>query len=57
MWNIAKHLRNITNSHIRHAKRDFVLNELKQNENIFFFFFGKVYCSSSRHTCSSRCVI
>ena len=33
MWNIAKHLRNITNSHIRHAKRDFVLNELKQNEN------------------------
>ena len=33
MWNIAKHLRNITNSHIRQAKRDFVLNELKQNEN------------------------
>ena len=23
----------------------------------FFFFFCKVYCSSSRHTCSSRCVI
>ena len=27
-WNIAKHLRNITNSNIRQAKRDFVLNEL-----------------------------
>ena len=33
LWNIAKHLRNLTNSNIRHAKRDFVLNELKQNEN------------------------
>ena len=33
MWNIAKHLRNITNSNIRHAKRDFVLHELKQNEH------------------------
>ena len=33
MWNIAKHLRNVTNSHIRSAKREFVLNELKLNEN------------------------
>ena len=27
-WNIAKHLRNVTNANIRKAKRDFVLNEL-----------------------------
>ena len=32
-WNIAKHLRNLTNSHIRLAKRDFILNELKRNDN------------------------
>ena len=31
-WNIAKYLRNATNSNIRQAKRDFVLDELKQNE-------------------------
>ena len=31
-WNIAKFLRNVTNSNIRQAKRDFVLEELKQNE-------------------------
>ena len=33
MWNIAKHLRNVTNSHIRHAKRDFILGELRKNED------------------------
>ena len=33
LWNIAKYLRNSTNASIRQAKRDFVLNELKQNEN------------------------
>ena len=32
-WNIAKYLRNITNTNIRQAKRDFILNELKENEN------------------------
>ena len=31
-WNIAKYLRNTTNSNIRQAKREFVLDELKQNE-------------------------
>ena len=31
-WRIAKYLRNITNISIRQAKRDFVLNELDQNE-------------------------
>ena len=31
-WNIAKHLRNVTNSNIRQAKRDFILEELKNNE-------------------------
>ena len=31
-WNIAKYLRNTTNSNIRQAKRDFVLDELRQNE-------------------------
>ena len=31
-WNIAKHLRNLTNSNIRHAKRDFVLDKLKLHE-------------------------
>ena len=32
-WNIAKHLRNVTNSYIRQAKRDFILDELKHNES------------------------
>ena len=32
-WNIEKYLRNVTNSNIRQAKRDFVLNQLKQSKN------------------------
>ena len=28
-WNIAKHLRNVTNANIRQAKREFILNELE----------------------------
>ena len=32
-WNIAKYLRNVTNSHIRSSKREFILNELKKNED------------------------
>ena len=32
-WNIAKFLRNTTNSHIRNAKREFILNELRENED------------------------
>ena len=32
-WNIAKFLRNSTNSCIRKAKRDFVLNELDKDSN------------------------
>ena len=32
-WNIAKHLRNVTNSNIRSSKREFVLNELNENKN------------------------
>ena len=32
-WNIAKYLRNVTNSRIRQAKREFVLAELKENQN------------------------
>ena len=32
-WNIAKHLRNVTNSSIRQAKREFILGELIENEN------------------------
>ena len=32
-WNIAKFLRNVTNSNIRSAKKDFILNELRVNEN------------------------
>ena len=31
LWNIARHLRNTTNSNIRATKRDFILNELEQN--------------------------
>ena len=31
-WNIAKHLRNETNSHIRQAKRDFILEGLEASE-------------------------
>ena len=33
MWNIAKYLRNLTNTNIRHSKRDFILHELRENEN------------------------
>ena len=33
MWNIAKYLRNVANTSIRHAKRDFILRELEQNES------------------------
>ena len=32
-WNIAKYLRNTTNSRIRQAKRQFVLAELKEHQN------------------------
>ena len=32
-WNIAKHLRNVTNSNIRGAKKEFILEKLKHNEN------------------------
>ena len=32
-WNVAKFLRNVTNTNIRQARREFVLNELKENEN------------------------
>ena len=32
-WNIAKYLRNSTNSHIRNAKREFIMNELIENED------------------------
>ena len=31
-WNIAKYLRNITNSSIRQAKREFILDELREND-------------------------
>ena len=31
-WNIAKHLRNLTNANIRQAKRDFILNELREHD-------------------------
>ena len=31
-WNIAKYLRNATNSNIGQAKRDFILDELRLNE-------------------------
>ena len=32
-WNIARHLRNLTNLNIRQAKRDFILQELKEHDN------------------------
>ena len=32
-WNIAKFLRNKANYYIRQAKREFILNELRENEN------------------------
>ena len=32
-WNVAKYLRNLTNSNIRQAKRAFILRELRENEN------------------------
>ena len=32
-WNIEKHLRNLTNLNIRQAKRDFILQELKEHDN------------------------
>ena len=33
VWNIAKFLRNTVNTNIRRAKRDFILKELRHNEN------------------------
>ena len=32
-WNIARHLRNRTNSNIRSAKREFILNEFEENKS------------------------
>ena len=32
-WNIAKHLRNVTNSNIRQARKEFVLAELQENKD------------------------
>ena len=32
-WNIAKHLRNTTNANIRAAKKDFIINELNENDS------------------------
>ena len=32
-WNIAKHLRNVTNSNIRKARKEFVLSELHENSS------------------------
>ena len=32
-WNIAKHLRNVTNANIRQAKREFILEELATHDN------------------------
>ena len=32
-WNIAKYLRNVTNSNIRQAKKEFILAELRKNQN------------------------
>ena len=32
-WNIAKHLRNVTNANIRQAKRDFIVDELQDNKS------------------------
>ena len=32
-WNIAKHLRNRTNANIRSAKKDFIINELNENDS------------------------
>ena len=32
-WNIARHLRNTTNSNIRQAKADFILSQLELNKN------------------------
>ena len=32
-WNIARHLRNVTNASIRQARKDFVLEELRENKS------------------------
>ena len=32
-WNIAKHLRNLTNANIRQAKKDFILDELEAHKS------------------------
>ena len=32
-WNIARHLRNLTNTNIRRARKEFVLFELRENSN------------------------
>ena len=37
-WNIAKHLRNTTNSNIRQARKEFILSELQANKTDYNFF-------------------
>ena len=51
-WNIAKHLRNVTNSGIRKAKADFVVNELQRNAKDgakFWRELKKIYPSKKTH--------
>ena len=41
-WNIASHLRNVTNANIRSAKRDFILNELEDNKSDYKKFWKNI---------------
>ena len=41
-WNIAKHLRNLTNTNIRQARKDFVLSELEENRDDYKRFWKTV---------------
>ena len=41
-WNIAKHLRNVTNTNIRQARRDFILTELEENRTDYKRFWKSI---------------
>ena len=42
-WNMARHLRNLTNANIRSARREFVLEELRQHDSDYKRFWKTIH--------------
>ena len=53
-WNIARHLRNVTNANIRSAKRDFILDELENNKHDYKKFWKNICAVMPDNKESSR---